>query len=110
MLKKSFTLVAIANGKYYGGGVIPCPDANVNDGILDICAINSTNVGQKLFFLPSYNKGTHITNPLVSILKSSKIHLVSKRLSPVSIDGEIIYTKKLNVSVLKDAIKVVHID
>lgn len=110
VLKKNFTLVAIANGKYYGGGVIPCPDANVNDGILDICSISSTSVRQKIFFLPSYNKGTHINNPLVTILKSNKIHLVSKRLSPVSIDGEIIHTKKLNVSVLKDAIKIVHID
>lgn len=110
ILKKNFTLVAIANAKFYGGGIIPCPNASVNDGILDICTINSTSVRQKLFFLPSYNKGTHINNPLVTLLKASKIHLVAKRIFPVSIDGEVIHTNKLNVSVLKDAIKIVHID
>ena len=110
VLKKNFTLVAIANAMFYGGGIIPCPNASVNDGILDICTINSTSVRQKLFFLPSYNKGTHINNPLVTLMNGSKIHLVAKRAFPVSIDGEVIHTNKLNVSVLKDAIKIVHID
>lgn len=108
--KTNFTLIAVANGKYYGGGVIPCPKANVTDGILDICAINSTRVIQKIFLLPSYQKGKHHDNPLVTFYNSDKIHIVAKKSFPVSIDGEVFITNKLNVSVLPNSIKIVHID
>lgn len=92
------------------GGVIPCPEADVTDGLLDVCAIDSTHVRQKIFFLPSYQKGKHSDNPLVTFYKSNKIHIVAKRKFPVSIDGEVFLTNKLNISVLENAIRIVHID
>ena len=109
VIKNNFTLIAVANGKYYGGGIIPCPDAKVTDGILDVCAIKSTRVRQKIFLLPLYKKGKHMDNPLVKFHKATKIHIVAKRNFPVSVDGEVFITNKLNISILKNAIKVVHI-
>lgn len=108
--KRNFTLIAVANGKYYGGGIMPCPNANVTDGLLDICAINSTRVRQKLLLLPSYSKGKHIDNPLVKFYKSNKVHIVSKKSFPISIDGEVFTTNKLNISILQNSTKIVHID
>ena len=107
--KKNFTLIAVANGKYYGGGIIPCPQANVADGLLDVCAIDSTRVRQKIFLLPSYQKGKHMDNPLVKFYKSGKIHIVAKKKFPVSIDGEVFLTNKLNISVIQNSIHIVHI-
>lgn len=37
------TLLAIANGRYYGGGMRVAPDADLQDGLLDICAIDRLN-------------------------------------------------------------------
>lgn len=105
--KRSFTLIAFANGKYYGGGVCPCPDALVNDGLLDICAINSTSIFKKILFLPFYNKGKHLKFKLVTIEKGNKATIVSNKKFPANIDGEVFYTKKLNISILEKAINVV---
>jgi YegS/Rv2252/BmrU family lipid kinase len=105
--KNNFTLIAVANGKYYGGGIIPCPDAITDDGYMDICAIDATRVSQKLFFLPSYSKGKHINNPKVHFSKDKKIHIVSNKKFPVSIDGEVFLTNKLNISVLEKCVKIV---
>ncbi len=108
-LKQNFTLIAICNGKYYGGGVIPCPHANVNDDMMDICAIDSTKVRQKIILLPKYTKGKHIGHPKAHIYKSQKVHIVSNHKFPVSNDGEVFYTNKLSVEVIKDAINIVQL-
>lgn len=107
--KGSYTLVAIANGKYYGGGIPPCPDANVDDGILDVCTIDSTRVRQKIVLLPKYKQGKHIGLKQAKFYKTDTVHLVSTKDFPVSIDGEVIYTNKLNIKVLPKAINIVHI-
>lgn len=108
--KGSFTLAVIANGKYYGGGIKPCPDAIVTDGILNTCIIDATRIRQKIFLLPSYTKGEHLKYPQAHIDTAKKVAIVSTRRFPVSIDGEVFYTNKLSIEVLKDAINIVHIE
>lgn len=108
-LKQNFTLIAICNGKYYGGGIPPCPKANVLDGIIDICAVDSTRIRQKIIFLPKYTKGNHINLSKAHFYKAQKVHIVSNNEFPVSNDGEVFYTKKLSIDVLKGAINIVHI-
>ena len=31
----------LLNGKYYGGGFKPCPEANIADGWMDVCLISN---------------------------------------------------------------------
>lgn len=107
--KKSFTLAAVCNGKYYGGGISPCPDANVTDGILDVCLIDSTRVRQKIIFLPKYSKSKHIGLKQVKTLKTDSLHIVSNHAFPISIDGEVIFSNKLSIKILPKAINIVHI-
>lgn len=109
ILKQTFTLIAIANGKYYGGGICPCPDANPNDALLDICAVDSTRVREKIILLPKYKKGKHTELTKAHILKGSKIQLVSNRDFPISIDGEVFYDKKVSAQVIEKAVNIVHI-
>lgn len=109
IIKGYFTLAVIANGKYYGGGICPCPDADVKDGIADLCLVNSTTITNKILLLPKYKKGEHIGHKKVIIDKSNKVSIVSTRKFPFSIDGEVLYTNKLNIKVLHDAVNIVTI-
>ena len=109
-LKGKFTLAAIANGSYYGGGIIPCPNANVKDGFLDCCIINSTDTIKKLKLLPKYKKGKHTNLKQVHIFKTKDISVVSTKKFPISVDGEVYYTNKLHMKVVPKAINIVHID
>lgn len=107
--KGKFTLAVIANGKYYGGGVKPCPDAKCNDGIIDTCIVDATSIFQKIRFLPSYKKGEHLKYSQAHIKKAKKVLIVSNNKFPVSIDGEVFYTNRLSAEILKDAVNIVHI-
>ncbi len=109
IVKKHFTLAAVCNGKYYGGGISPCPNANVTDGFLDVCLIDSTKVRQKIIFLPKYNKSKHIGLKQVKTFRTSSLHIVSNHDFPISIDGEVIFSKKLSIKILPQKINIVHI-
>ena len=53
------TLLAVANGKYYGGGMRIAPKAIIDDGILDIYLIKKMNKIKLLAFFPRLIRGTH---------------------------------------------------
>jgi len=108
VIKQSFTLIAISNGKFYGGGICPSPEAKVNDGLLDICMIDSTSLLTKLMLLPKYKASKHTNLKQVKIDKTNKVTIVSTRQFPVNVDGEIFYTKKLRCEIIKDCIKIVN--
>lgn len=93
IMKGKYTLVAIGNNKYCGGGIKMLPKADIQDGYLDICIVKNTTLIQKLIYLPKLVKGEHEDIKVVDIFKGKKITISSSKKLPVSIDGEIVYTK-----------------
>lgn len=109
IIKQRFTLVAISNGKYYGGGVCPSPEAKVDDGILNVCMIDSTSLFTKIILLPKYKACKHMNLKQVKLEKTNKISIVSNNAFPVNVDGEIFYTNKLKCEILSKCINIVEI-
>jgi YegS/Rv2252/BmrU family lipid kinase len=107
ILKHHFTLAVVANGKYYGGGVMPCPDANIQDSKIDICIADNTTFFEKLILLPKYKKGKHGDLKQINFFKTDKINIVSTRQFPANIDGEVFYTNKLSISIIPNAVNIV---
>ena len=104
---KLFTLTAIGNGKYCGGGYCAAPLAELNDGIMDVIAVNKISRFTLFRLMRSYKKGTHLTNKL------AMKHIIHKRVShfkmqfkeplPICIDGEIKGAINIDFEVLKNA-------
>lgn len=53
------TLISICNGKYYGDGFCPAPDADIADGIANICAVDNVSLIKALGLLLLYRFGKH---------------------------------------------------
>lgn len=53
-----YTLFAICNASYYGGGFCPAPDSRLDDGLLDFCKVDAVNLAQALPLIPKYSAGT----------------------------------------------------
>ena len=105
--KGVYTLVAIGNNKYYGGGIKALPDASIDDSILDICLIDSTSFIQKLVFLPKYSKGKHEKISLVKLIKGKEVSVVSHKKIPLSIDGEIMLTNRFKAKIEEKSINII---
>ncbi len=100
-------LLAIANGKYYGGGILPAPEARIDDGLLDICLIREKNFLEILTTLHKYVKGKHRGLPGVSFYKSGEVKVVCDQETALNIDGEIVQGRKAVFKVIPGAINLV---
>ncbi|NLY42687.1 MAG: diacylglycerol kinase family lipid kinase [Clostridiaceae bacterium] len=89
IIDKEVFLIAIANGKYYGGGMMIAPHAHVNDGYLDICIISKISKLKVATLFPTIFKGKHIHQPEVECFKAKKVEVFAKGAS-INCDGELI--------------------
>jgi YegS/Rv2252/BmrU family lipid kinase len=100
-------LCVVGNGKFYGGGILPVPDALIDDGIFDICLVKSVNIFKILMLFSKYKKGMHGNIKEVSFYKGKEIKITCKNDLPVNIDGEIEYCSELKFEIIPKAIKFV---
>lgn len=89
-IKDKILLVAIGNGRYYGGGMKVLPNANPFDNDFDICVVKNMSKLNILKLFPVLIKGNHETlKDYVMFYKGSKIQIYSKENMKINIDGEI---------------------
>ncbi|MDN5323596.1 MAG: hypothetical protein PWQ67_2050 [Clostridia bacterium] len=89
IIEKECTLVAVANGKYYGAGQKIAPQANLYDNLFDVVIVSRVSRMDILKTLPGIREGKHILNPSVSIYKAKNVTISSLNTNvPVQADGE----------------------
>lgn len=101
-------LTTVSNGKYYGGGIMPTPDANIFDGNFDICHIRKLNKFKIPFILNKYIKGKHKNIKEVSFFKGKNITIESNKAFATNIDGEIFISNKVEFSLNENYIDLIH--
>ena len=81
--------VAVANSKAYGGGMFAAPQAELNDGLLDVVACGESSKWHLLSsVLPAVFKGEHLNDPSVSTFRGSKIEVAADRPFDIYADGD----------------------
>lgn len=99
-------MCSVANATSYGGGLKVAPDAEIDDGLFDICLLREAGRMEFILAFPRVFKGTHITHPRVTMLRGKSIHIASDRPLPLLIDGEVIGTTPVEFSLVHHAIQV----
>jgi diacylglycerol kinase (ATP) len=79
-------LVAVANGASYGGGMKICPQAQVNDGWLDVLILKPLSKIEFLRVFPKVYAGTHVTHPAVVIRRARSVEIEADAIAYA--DGE----------------------
>ena len=88
-LDEHIMLLAVGNGRYYGGGMQILPSAKVDDGYLHICIVSNISRIRALFLFPTLFKGNHINyKKYVKIYKGKNIKVRSKDEIYLNIDGD----------------------
>lgn len=99
--------VAGANSKAYGGGMYAAPDAELDDGLLDVPWMEDVS---KLRFvtriLPKVFKGTHVSESCIHVLRGAELRISADRPFDIYADGDPIGTLPVTVRALRGAIKV----
>ncbi len=79
-------LIAVGNGQSYGGGMRVCPDARLDDDLLDVMVLSPISKAEFLRVFPKVYAGTHIEHPAVRILRGKKVRIRSDAIAYA--DGE----------------------
>ncbi len=87
-------LIAIANGRVEGGKFNITPEAEIDDGLLDICVIGKMNRFRCLYLLPKAIKGTHREVSEVSFFRGKEIMIEVDKPVRAQVAGEILPAKK----------------
>jgi len=69
------TLVALANGRYFGGGMMIAPDAISDDGLLDVVVVKGAGVLKFIQHSQKLYKGAHLNVPLFSFYQGRTVRI-----------------------------------
>ena len=110
-------LIAICNGRYYGGGFFAAPEASLDDGLLDIMIVKKISRLRIAGVLAIYKNGEHIKNgqvaenvaDIIEFRRGKKITVRSMddRLITMTLDGECSRQRELTAEVVENCATVV---
>ena len=94
-------LIAVANGRSYGAGMLVCPNANISDGLFDVMVLHPISKFEFMKVFPQVFAGTHISHPAVEIVRSKNVRIESKAVAYS--DGERIGQLPIAAECIHDA-------
>ncbi len=98
-------LITVGNGVSIGGGMKVTPDALLDDGLLDVLIVERLTRIQFLRIFPRVFKGTHLTDPRVSVVKVRRVTIAADGVVAYG-DGERIGPLPIDIEVKPGALKV----
>jgi diacylglycerol kinase family enzyme len=81
-------VVAIANGRYFGGGMKVAPVAEASDGLFDIVAIGDLSFTEALALSPRLYVGKHVEHGRVLTTRGTRVEATPLSTSPVYVDAD----------------------
>lgn len=100
-------LVAIGNGKYYGGGMMVTPGAIIDDGMFEIIILNKLS---KLKFAILFSKvfsGKHTLEKSVEVFYGKDVKVTSNESLKVNADGNIVDSLPAQIKIYSKAQNVI---
>ncbi|MBO5891785.1 MAG: diacylglycerol kinase family lipid kinase [Oscillospiraceae bacterium] len=90
VLDGEFTFICACNGRFYGGGFNPVPEADPTDGLMDVLLVKKVRLWQVPGIIGKYKNGRYKELPeLVTHYRTDKVTVRCDKPSPINLDGEL---------------------
>jgi YegS/Rv2252/BmrU family lipid kinase len=99
--------VAAANSPFYGGGMRIAPDANMNDGLLDVITVERSSKLRFLANLPKVFSGKHIAADSVRAFRAREVVISADRPFDVYADGDPLTALPATVRIIPGELRVI---
>ena len=84
------TMICVCNGRYYGGGFNPVPDADPTDGMLDVLVVEKVSRLQVPRVIGKYKSGKYRElSHLIRYFRTDKVKVLCDKETPINLDGEL---------------------
>ena len=98
-IEGDFATVAVCNGGYYGSGYNISPNFKLNNGLIDVYAVEDDNKFNIMKMILSMKKGKHEKYKKVHKFQTNRLTIISNKEINSNIDGEELESKKFNIEV-----------
>jgi YegS/Rv2252/BmrU family lipid kinase len=98
--------VAVSNSGVYGSGMYLVPDAQLDDGLLDVVLVEDVPKRRYLASLPKVFKGTHLREPGIHLLRGRSVSFRADRPFTAYADGDPIAELPATVDVVPGTLRV----
>jgi YegS/Rv2252/BmrU family lipid kinase len=88
-LSQPCLMVSIMNGRRVGSSFYITPDARIDDGLLELCVAAQVSRFKMVRFVPRFMRGTHVTDPDITMSQGRQVSVVSESPWASHVDGEI---------------------
>jgi YegS/Rv2252/BmrU family lipid kinase len=99
--------VAVGNSRSYGGGMLLLPEAELDDGILDVFVSKESSKLTFLRGIPKVFRGTHVDSPYVDTMRGEVVEVSSDRPFVVYADGDPIAATPTTMRVERRCLRVI---
>ena len=84
------TLICACNGRFYGGGFNPVPDADPADGLLDVLLVEKVSRLKVLEVIGKYKDGRYAEFPeLIRHFRTKAVRIICDGPTAINLDGEL---------------------
>lgn len=107
VIDQKFTLICIANGRCYGSSFRAVPEAEPDDGILDVLMVNPVSRFQVAGIIGKYADGKYRQlGDLVDHVQCTEITITADKEIVVNVDGEALRAKKVHMTIMPKSLRV----
>ncbi|MGE5593868.1 MAG: diacylglycerol/lipid kinase family protein [Betaproteobacteria bacterium] len=101
-------LVAVGIGKTYAGGMKIVPDALPDDGLYDICVVESMRSLEALYHLPKVFTGSHTKMRQATMLRGRYVSIRSSAPVSLHMDGEVFVAESMEFTLIPGGLRAVY--
>ena len=101
-------LLCACNGRFYGGGFNPSPDARPDDGMMDIFVVPGVSLFTLALHIGQYASGKADKCPkYIKHFKGTELHIEFEEDNVINVDGEAMYAKTVAMKLLPGALNLI---
>ena len=100
------TMICVCNGRFYGGGFNPVPEADPADGLLDVLLVTKVSRLKVAAVVGKYKNGKYADYPdLITHYKTDKVRILCDKPTSINLDGELRVAETVDFSIAEEKLR-----
>lgn len=103
------TMICVLNGRYYGGSFNPVPEAEPDDGLLDVLLVKAVSRASVPGIIGKYKTGQYARYPdVIRHFRARRIAIRCDKPGEINLDGELLMAKETTFEVVPRALRFIY--
>ena len=100
------TLICACNGRYYGGGFNPVPEADPADGKLEVLLVRDVSRLKVAEVVGKYKDGKYARYPeLIRHFSTDRVKIICDKPTPINLDGELRVAQVVDIRLAEEKVR-----